>query len=83
MDLIRKIKEQAPGAPGVFSKDFNKELAQRLPGACSIDLKEDSIMELEGTFSRGPSSIFDRHFNEDFIQKVKGIGPRSCKCIAN
>ena len=57
---MKKCKKQVPRAPGVFSIDFSKELAQGLPGACSIDLKEDSIMELEGTFSRGSRSIFDR-----------------------
>ena len=54
---MKKCKKQAPRAPEVFSIDFSKELAQGLPRACSIDLKEDSIMELERFFQEIPGAF--------------------------
>ena len=69
----RNVEEQVTGAPGVFSIDFNKELAQGLPGACSINLKEDSIMELEGIFSRGSRSIFHRLLIRISLRRLRGL----------
>ena len=54
---MKKCKKQVPRAPGIFSIDFSKELAQGLPRACSIDLKEDSIMELEGLLQELPGAF--------------------------